>query len=196
MKKCNFCFVIIFFVAFLLSCKEFKDDTFFLSETVSSHSNSNKENHDMEHNYDLVYLRSLSTNITSSYNYSIRFGFMSNPYKYTDFPNHPSPYRYPYYSISLLCPFGMGNLGTGPGMNEGIILQPLFVTEDYKTYVEFSLSHGCNCGTQLHTLKVTNSRGFDKKITISNQYVFKEMIPLNPNGDTVISVSLERKNNF
>lgn len=80
-------------------------------------------------------------------------------------------------------------LGLTPvGKSNGVIVTPLFLTEDNKTLIDFSFVHPCYAGNRTHTLLITNSNGYDKKVPVTNFYHFNDVIPLDPSGSTTISI--------
>jgi len=79
------------------------------------------------------------------------------------------------------------------GAPTGVVVNPLFVTNDNMTYIQFQLTHACQCVPPNHKLIITNSLGYDKTISLNSQnsYMFSDMVPLNPNGGvTVFTIHL------
>nr|WP_319571124.1 hypothetical protein [uncultured Draconibacterium sp.] len=96
-------------------------------------------------------------------------------------------------SAQLSCPFVAGSLAFGCGSPSGVVTDPLFVTSNLETYVEFTVLHPCYCVPGgPHTLIVTNSLGYRKEIQMYSNYTFKGLIPLDPNANTVITIFLKK----
>lgn len=77
---------------------------------------------------------------------------------------------------------------TPPGKSNGVIVTPLFLTEDNKTLIDFTFVHPCYANNHMHTLLITNSNGYDKTVPVKSIYHFNDVIPLDPSGSTTISI--------
>ncbi|MBO5014711.1 MAG: hypothetical protein J6C92_02755 [Bacteroidaceae bacterium] len=91
----------------------------------------------------------------------------------------------------ILSPAG-GTIYVG-GDNNTIVTNPLFVDSNNETLLCFQYSHPCYCMHPNHTLFITNSAGWDTEIPVGTQYYFSQMVPLNPSGDTVITIEFRNK---
>lgn len=97
-------------------------------------------------------------------------------------------------SAHLLCP-NAGTIYYGasyPGWTTGVVVDPLFVTSNLETYVQFQMEHPCYCVPPDHTLIVSNGLGYHKEISVGSIYTFSDMIPLDPNANTVITIYLKK----
>lgn len=75
------------------------------------------------------------------------------------------------------------------GYSNSIVGKPLFVTENNEIALDFQLQHPCT-HTKKHTLRVTNSCGFDEYLDVSSTCTYRAVVPLDPSGSTVISLIL------
>lgn len=96
-------------------------------------------------------------------------------------------------SARLSCPSVVETLFFGCGSPSGVVTDPLFVTSNLETYVEFTVSHPCNCvPAGQHTLIATNGLSYRKEIQMNSNYTFRGLIPLDPNANTVITIFLQK----
>ena len=103
-----------------------------------------------------------------------------------------APFSHSSACVHVTVPFG-GTIYCGltpTGGSESVIVNPLFVTSDNGTLIDFTFSHSCygSLPHGYHTLHITNSAGYDRYVQVTSSYHFNDIVPLNPSGDTVISI--------
>lgn len=73
----------------------------------------------------------------------------------------------------------------------GVITYPLFLDNENRMLVDFDISKPMGGDSRFpKKMKVTNSMGYDKVMSFSPKMHFRDMIPINPDETTVISIIL------